>query len=151
MSAATQNARILPIAKEHVEGFHRCLDSVARERLYLALVQAPLLDSTRGFVLSNIANDVPQFVAVIDNEVVGWCDICPMKREGFTHCGELGMGVHVRYRRCGIGQQLVVRTIQKAKEKGCVAELRELDEERNRRNSARPKERWIRMFRTADF
>ena len=118
MSAATQNARILPIAEEHVEGFHRCLDSVARERLYLALVQAPPLDSTRGFVLSNIANDVPQFVAVIDNEVVGWCDICPMKREGFTHCGELGMGVHVRYRRCGIGQQLVVRTIQKAKEKG---------------------------------
>ena len=115
---AIQNLKILPIAKEHAEGFHRCLDSVARERLYLALVQAPTFDSTRQFVLSNIANDVPQFVAMIDNEVVGWCDILPVKREGFTHCGELGMGVHPRYRRLGIGQQLIVRTIQKAKEKG---------------------------------
>jgi RimJ/RimL family protein N-acetyltransferase len=114
---AIQNL-ILPIAKEHAEGFHRCLDSVARERLYLALVQAPTLDSTRQFVLSNIANDVPQFVAIIDNEVIGWCDISPVKREGFTHCGELGMGVHPRYRKLGIGQQLIVRTIQKAKEKG---------------------------------
>jgi ribosomal protein S18 acetylase RimI-like enzyme len=115
---ATQNLQILPIAKEHAEGFHRCLDSVARERLYLAQLQAPPLDSTRAFVLSNIAGDVPQFVAVMDNEVVGWCDISPMKREGFTHCGELGMGVHQRYRRLGIGQQLIAHTIQKAKEIG---------------------------------
>ena len=115
---ATQNLQILPIAKEHAEGFHRCLDSVARERLYLALLQAPPLNSTRAFVLSNIAGDVPQFVAVMDNEVIGWCDISPMKREGFTHCGELGMGVHPRYRRLGIGQQLIAHTIQKAKEIG---------------------------------
>ena len=67
--------QIGPIAEEHIEGFHKCLDSVARERLHLAFVQAPPLDSTREFVLHNIATDVPQFVALQDGDVIGWCDI----------------------------------------------------------------------------
>ena len=116
--AIQQRVQILPIAQEHIESYHQCLDSVARERLYLAWVQAPPLDSTRAFVLSNIAADVPQFVAVTDGEVVGWCDISPFRSEGFQHRGELGMGVCQRYRRLGIGQQLAARTIQRAKEKG---------------------------------
>ena len=115
-----QDIRILPIAEEHIDGFHRCLDLVARERLYLALVQAPPLDSTKAFVLSNIANHVPQFVAVINKDVIGWCDISPLKYEGFKHRGELGMGVHPLYRGLGIGQQLIGRTIQRAKESGLV-------------------------------
>ncbi len=110
-----QRVQILPIAEEHIESYHRCLDSVARERLYLAFVEAPPLDSTRAFVLSNIANDVPQFVAVINREVIGWCDISPLKQEGFRHRGELAMGVHKGYRSMGIGQQLIASTIRKAK------------------------------------
>jgi len=69
--------QILPIAEEHIDSYRRCLDSVARERLYLALVEAPPLDSIRAFVLSNIARGIPQFVAVVDKEVVGWIDISP--------------------------------------------------------------------------
>ena len=118
MKTMPQDIQILPIAEEHIEGFHSCLDLVARERLYLAQVQAPPLDSARAFVLSNIAHHVPQCVAVINGQVVGWCDICPLKHEGFKHCGELGMGVHPRYRGLGIGQQLVTCTIQRAKESG---------------------------------
>ena len=116
--AVQQRIQILPIAEEHIEGYHQCLDSVARERLYLAWVQAPPLDSARAFVLSNIAGDVPQFVAVIDDEVIGWCDISPLRHVGFQHRGELGMGICKHYRRLGIGRRLVARTIQRAKEKG---------------------------------
>ncbi len=113
-----QHIQILPIAEEHIESYHKCLDSVARERLYLAFVEAPPLDSSKAFVLANIANDVPQFVAVIDGEVIGWCDISPLKQEGFKHRGELAMGIHRRYRGMGIGRQLIASTIQRAKEKG---------------------------------
>jgi GNAT superfamily N-acetyltransferase len=113
-----QDIQILPIAEEHIEGFHKCLDVVARERQYLALVQAPPLDSTRASVLFNIANHVPRFVAVISNDIVGWCDIFPLKHEGFQHRGELGMGVHPHYRGLGIGQQLANRTIQQARANG---------------------------------
>lgn len=115
---ASEEIQIVPIAEEHIESYHNCLDSVARERLYLAFVEAPPLASTRKFVLSNIANDVPQFVAVRDKQVMGWCDVSPMRGEGFSHCGHLGMGVDRDHRRCGIGTKLTVETIRKAKEKG---------------------------------
>jgi hypothetical protein len=32
--------QIVPIAEEHIEGFRRCLDAVARERRYPGFVQA---------------------------------------------------------------------------------------------------------------
>ena len=48
------------IAAEHVEGFHRALDQVARERKYLAFLEAPAVGETREFV---IAKGYPQFVA----------------------------------------------------------------------------------------
>lgn len=110
--------QITRIAEEYIEGYHRCLDSVARERRYLAFVQAPPLESTRGFVLSIIASDETQFVALKDEDVVGWCDISLMWLEGFTHCGRLGIGVRKDYRRRGIGKRLIERTIARAKEKG---------------------------------
>lgn len=109
---------IVPISERHIEGYHRCLDSVARERRYIGFVQGPPLESSREFILSNIQNDVPQFVALKGDEVVGWCDISPGKREGFTHCGTLGMGLIRGYRRQGIGTRLMERTIGAAKAGG---------------------------------
>jgi ribosomal protein S18 acetylase RimI-like enzyme len=113
-----EDIKIVPIAEEYIEGFCRCLDAVARERRHLAFVQAPPFESAREFVLSNIANNVPQLVALSGNDVVGWCDISPMKHEGFTHCGTLGMGVRKDFRRLGIGTRLLEHTIGEAKETG---------------------------------
>ena len=114
----TRDIRIIPISEEHIESFHRCLDSVARERRYIGLVKAPPIESTREFVLSNIRNKVPQIVAVEGETVIGWCDIAPNKGEGFTHCGKLGMGVLQDYRGKGIGTRLMEDTILAEKEFG---------------------------------
>ena len=113
-----EKAKIVPIAEEFIESFHQCLDAVACERRYLAFVQAPPLESAREFVRSNIAHNIPQFVAVRGEEVIGWCDISPMRLEGFRHCGRLGMGVHKDFRGRGLGQRLIDRTIADAKQKG---------------------------------
>jgi len=117
MSNRSSNVQILPIAEEYVAGFHQCLDSVARERLYLGFVEAPGLDVIREFVRSNIAQDPPQFVAVEGDIVVGWCDILPESLQGFTHCGRLGMGVHKNSRGKGIGKRLVAAALDKARQK----------------------------------
>ena len=109
---------VVPISEEHIESFHKCLDSVARERRFLAFTEAPSLDSARQFVLSNIENDVPQFVALHGEEVIGWCDVSPMTEEGFAHCGRLGMGVHQDFRGQGIGTQLLAQAMEKSREKG---------------------------------
>jgi hypothetical protein len=59
---------IVPIAQGHIEGFHRALDIVARERRYLAFLEAPPIEATRAFVLDNIKRGHPQFVAVTAGE-----------------------------------------------------------------------------------
>jgi ribosomal protein S18 acetylase RimI-like enzyme len=109
---------IVPIAEEHIEGFHRTLDSVARERLYLAALSAPPIDATRRYVETNIANDHPQFVALSDGKVVGWCDVTPDGRPIQAHCGTLGMGLLPDYRGRGIGKSLLNVTLAKACEHG---------------------------------
>jgi ribosomal protein S18 acetylase RimI-like enzyme len=117
----TDNAdtnQIIPISEDYIESYHQCLDSVARERRYLAFLEAFPLEASREFVRTNIANDVPQFVAIKDGEVIGWCDISPLRFPGMTHCGRLGMGVRNGFRGLGIGEKLIRQTIAKAKEKG---------------------------------
>jgi ribosomal protein S18 acetylase RimI-like enzyme len=104
------------IQRKHVEGFHRCLDIVARERRYLAAVEAPPLEGTRNFVEGNISSRAPQYVALFAGDVVGWCDIVPVgKWPGFGHSGVLGMGVHPEHRGRGLGRALLDRTVNAAK------------------------------------
>lgn len=109
---------IKPIAIEYLEGFHQALDSVARERRYLLLLEAPPLPQVENFVRANIDNDLAQFVAVDGDKVVGWCDISPHLRAGVTHSGELGMGVVAGYHRQGLGYRLLEATVAKALSNG---------------------------------
>lgn len=111
---------IAPIAAEHVEGFHRALDVVAREHAYLAFLKAPSLDRTREFVMNNIAKANIQFVALADGELVGWCDVLPKDRPIYAHSGVLGMGLLPEWRGKGIGRALIERTLNEAHLRGFV-------------------------------
>jgi RimJ/RimL family protein N-acetyltransferase len=110
--------RIVPIAKEHVAGFHTAVDSVEKEHRYLSMLEAPPLDEVRKFVAGNIRIGAPQFVAIADETVVGWCDAVPKARKTLQHSAVLGMGVIEAYRRQGIGKTLLEATLQAAKAKG---------------------------------
>jgi RimJ/RimL family protein N-acetyltransferase len=110
--------RIVPIAEEHVEGFRAVFDSVARERRYLAMVEAPPIQEVRKYVAGNIAADVPHFVALAGEEIVGWCDASPKPRETLKHSLVLGMGVVHPYRARGIGSDLLEAVLRKAKQRG---------------------------------
>jgi ribosomal protein S18 acetylase RimI-like enzyme len=109
---------VRPVAETDVEGFHACLDAVAGERAYLGFIEGPPLEKTRSFILENISLDIPQFVAVRQGEVVGWCDVSPETLPGFTHCGRLGMGVRKEFRGRGLGRKLLEAALQKAKARG---------------------------------
>jgi RimJ/RimL family protein N-acetyltransferase len=109
-----------PITEAHIESFHKTLDVVARERRYLAFLEAPPLESTRAFILNNIAHGYPQFVAtvageVLGCEVVGWCDVTPKSQPIYAHCGVLGMGLLPRFRGQGLGTRLITRTLHAAR------------------------------------
>lgn len=106
---------IVPITQEHTEGFHRALDFVARERRYLAFLEAPPLESTRAFVLNNVVQGYPQLVVLSEGEVVGWCDILPKARPVHAHVGVLGMALLPEFRGCGLGGRLMRQTLDAAR------------------------------------
>ena len=95
---------IVPITEAHVEGFHACLDAVAREQKFLAQIEAPPLDRVRGFVTEGIAAGVAQCVALDAGTVVGWCDIFPAWAHATRHCGTLGLGLLPAYRGLGLAR-----------------------------------------------
>ena len=106
---------IIPIEEGHIEGFHRALDFVARERRYLSFLEAPPLESMRTFVLDNIKRGRPEFVAVSAGEVVGWCDVLPKDRPTYATTGVLGMGLLPPFRGQGIGAGLIRRSLDAAR------------------------------------
>ncbi len=108
------------IREEDIVGFREALDSVAREKQYLAQFSAPPLERTIEFVTAGIAENVSQFVALNDNRIVGWADIFPDKSAAMTHSGSLGIGVVSEYRGRGIGKILLVSCIKKARENGIL-------------------------------
>jgi ribosomal protein S18 acetylase RimI-like enzyme len=107
---------IVPIAQGHIDGFHRALDIVARERRYLAFLEAPPIKATRTFVLDHIKRGQLQFVAVsAKSEVVGWCDVTPMSRPIQAHRGVFGVGLLPLFRGQGIGTKLTKKALAAAR------------------------------------
>lgn len=109
---------IVPITLAHLAGFRAAVDSVAREKKYLSFLEGPSFDMTKNFVEENIKDKWPHVVAIVDGNVVGWCDITSLHRPVYAHCGELGIGVVVPYRGQGIGKALMHDALNRAKEKG---------------------------------
>jgi hypothetical protein len=66
------NYTIVPTTEEYFEGFWAVLDSVARERRYIAFLEGPPLERFRNFVTRNIQDNAPEFLALVDDKVVGW-------------------------------------------------------------------------------
>jgi RimJ/RimL family protein N-acetyltransferase len=106
------------IRPEHIEGFHRAVDLVARERKYLAFLEGPPLEMSRAFVLNNISKGNPQYGVLSDAAVVGWCDIVRSSRPVYAHGGTLGMGVLPAFRGQGIGRRLIEATLMDARRIG---------------------------------
>lgn len=109
---------IVPIALSHAESYRACLDVVAREKKYLAQIEALPVERIREFVRASVASDAVQFVALDGQRVVGWADIFPAWAHAIAHCGSLGMGVLPEYRGQGIGEQLLAACIAKARTRG---------------------------------
>jgi ribosomal protein S18 acetylase RimI-like enzyme len=112
--------RIEPISPEDVEDFCAALDSVARERLYLAAFEAPPIEQVRAFVETNLREGNPHVVARGEDRLVGWCDITRHRSPLRAHCGVLGMGVVAGHRGAGIGRALLSAALSAARAAGML-------------------------------
>ena len=111
---------IVPMAEMHFEGFHAALDAVARERRYLAFLEAPPLEQVREFVALTRTGALIQYVAVDEGRVVGWCDLIRSDRPAMRHGGMLGVGLLREARGQGLGARLITSVITAAHVAGVV-------------------------------
>ena len=110
--------KVRKIAATDIADYRSALDSVVREKKFLLTVQTPTLEDTDRFIRHNIKNNYAQYVALVEDKIVGWADIIPHEKELMKHVGLLGIGVVSEYRGKGIGKELLIRTIIHARETG---------------------------------
>lgn len=115
-----ETVAIAPITPGEIASFHRALDLVARERKYLSMLEAPPLEQTLQFVMGRVERGDPRFVALVRDEVVGWCDITRHDWPIHAHRGTLGMGIVPAYRGRGLGLKLINATLAQARKAGFV-------------------------------
>lgn len=99
---------------EYADSFRDALDSVARERTWLAFTEAPSYEHMRSFVSGLIRDNDIQVYAMLNDTVIGWCDITRRKRDVFSHTGSLGMGILKPQRGKGIGSMMMEEVIRQA-------------------------------------
>lgn len=105
------NVSIVPIGCQHIESFGDCVDEIARERRFLAIVEGFPSDQTAIWVTVNRARGNPHLVALDGERVVGWCEIRREVLPGRLHWAVLGVGVRAAYRGAGLGRQLMTAAI----------------------------------------
>lgn len=111
--------RITDTGDEHIAGFNAAVGIIARERLYIGLLDAPTVEESRNFVRTVQAARGVHIVALDPaGKVVAWCDIARHDREGFRHVGRLGIGIIPEFRAHGLGRRLMKAAIERAWEAG---------------------------------
>jgi ribosomal protein S18 acetylase RimI-like enzyme len=100
-----------------VGAYRAAFDRVARERRYFPQLKAPPLKDMRKFVRGILRAKDLQFVALVGDEVVGWCDIVRGRHDALRHSGTLAIGVVPEYRGRGIGRELMERAIAAARKR----------------------------------
>ncbi len=100
--------------EQDAEALAVLIDSVARERRFLASTAGFPVDGTRAFIASVKASAGVHIVATESGEIIAWCDIAPHPFEGMKHAGRLGMGVRKENRSKGIGRMLLDAAVRKA-------------------------------------
>jgi putative acetyltransferase len=104
--------------EKYFRSFHEALGIVARERVYLEMIEAPPLEKVTAVQRGLIGKNGPVYYALDGERVVGWCDIFPEENPRQSHRGGLGMGIIPEFRGRGIGSKLLSATLDHAKKFG---------------------------------
>jgi RimJ/RimL family protein N-acetyltransferase len=105
-------------SEKYFKSFHEALSTVANERIYIEMVEAPPIEEVSSFQSGLIAKNGPVYYAINNDRVVGWCDVFPESNPRQSHRGGLGMGLIPEFRGQGLGSQLLSAVLDHAKKFG---------------------------------
>ncbi|MDY7081035.1 MAG: GNAT family N-acetyltransferase, partial [Halobacteria archaeon] len=104
---------IRPAKQEDIRGIIGAIRQVADEKTYIvAETVAEAIDHQDALLRHNELESRMFFVALVENEVVGWVHINAPETEKLCHTAELTMGVIEDYRDHGIGAHLFERATE---------------------------------------
>jgi len=109
---------IIYAEEKYFQSFYESLSIVAKERIYIEMIEAPPIEKIISFQKEHIANKSPVFYVLYNEQVIGWCDITPYKNPRLSHRGGLGMGIIPEFRGKGLGTQLIEVSLSHAKSMG---------------------------------
>lgn len=105
-------------SEKYFKSFHDALATVAHERVYIEMIEAPPLEKVASFQSGLISKNGPVYYAVNNDRVVGWCDVFPEDNPRQNHRGGLGMGLLPEHRGQGLGSKLLSSVLDHAKKFG---------------------------------
>jgi RimJ/RimL family protein N-acetyltransferase len=112
------NPEIVYANEKFFASFRETLDIVARERIYIEMIEAPPLEKVAEFHRKLIAQGGPAYFAVAGDRVVGWCDAFPERDFKHKHRSCLGMGIVPEFRGKGLGAKLMTAVLDHATRTG---------------------------------
>ncbi len=112
------DVKIAYATKEFFESFHSVLDQVAREQIYIEMIEAKSLKETEEYQNKLIEGNQPVYYVVQNSAVVGWIDISTVPNKRLAHRGFLGMGLAKEFRGMGLGSLLLEKALSHAKSIG---------------------------------
>lgn len=108
---------VRPARQDDVKGIIGAIRQVAEEKKYIVAESvAEEVDHQDALLRHNELESRIFFVAVVDNEVVGWAHLNTPELEKLSHTAELTLGVIEDYRGHGIGGHLLDRALEWASE-----------------------------------
>lgn len=112
------NIEIVPGQDRHISSYFDCLDAVAKERRFLSFLEAPPKPEVAEFARNKISQGDSLFYALHDGKVIGWCDVLRKGVKTLSHSGVLGIGILRDFRGQGVGERLMLATMEDAQKKG---------------------------------
>ena len=108
------NLTIAYMNKAYFRSLYQTFDTIAKEKRYFVRTHAPELRAFKKSVINAIRQNLPLYVAMDGDQVVGWIGIVFPDLPPLSHSGTLVMGVLREYRRQGIGTMLLERAVAHA-------------------------------------
>jgi RimJ/RimL family protein N-acetyltransferase len=100
--------------RRYLGALHRTFDALARSKRYFVRPEAPSRSRLKQIALDADKRDLPFYVALHGDKVVGWVCITFPTIEALSHSGTVVIGVLPGYRRQGIGSRLLERAVAHA-------------------------------------